>query len=102
MAGINNSDGPHNNGPRNLSESKNFTKEKDDLLSMGECKRLDEIIACMDIGLCQNPERYPIAVDGTELRMFITEKFITIPSFKIWYTFDDETVHLLHIELNDE
>ena len=97
-------DGTHNNPPRDLQETAQFTKEKKELLSKNEYKRLDDVLFGLDIALCRNPERYPIIVKGTDLRMFETLSFSgrSVPSFRIWYRFDDKLVYLLHIEVVTE
>lgn len=98
MDGRINMDGIRNNPPRNLKESAQFTEQKNKLLDIEGCKRLDDILAGLDIALCRAPDRYPIIVKGTDLRMFKTLKFPNVPAFKIWYRYDEEAVELVFIE----
>lgn len=96
--------GTSNIPPRDCVESTQFIQEKETLLDLEGCKRLDEVMRGMDIGLCQRPEQYPVIIEGVDydLRMFPTRSFDTIPSFKIWYTFDEKSVTLLHIEVAED
>lgn len=102
MDGIKPSDGSQSNPPRTLKESAQFQKEKESLLKDEDYRRLDEIIQGLDLDLCRFPARYPIVVPGTELRIFVTRRFLTVPSFKIWYMFSDTVVELLHIEVAED
>lgn len=99
MDGIKSTDGSQTNPPRTLKETAQFEQEKESLLKEADYRRLDEVIQGIDLDLCRFPARYPIAVDGTDLRVFVTRSFMTVPSFKVWYRFDDTTVELLHIEV---
>jgi len=99
MDGTKPTDGLLDNPPKNLEESAQFSKEKVELLKEEGCRRLDEVLQGVDMELCRFPTRYPIAVESTNLRTFVTRSFKTVPSFKIWYTFTEQKVILLHIEL---
>ena len=61
--------------------------------------RLDDVMSGFGLSVALNPERYPVAVEGTNLRLVKTEAREGVPGFLIYYTYDEEYVHLLNIEL---
>lgn len=81
---------------RSCVESREFAEAKSKLRTSE--RELDRVLSAMDMSLCRNPERYPIVVDSTELRVVVTEPIADIPRFRIFYTFDSEKVYMLHIE----
>lgn len=64
-------------------------------------KRLDEVLAGAAFGVSHAPENYPI-VPGTVLRVLETVTYPNAPSIRIFFTFDDEEVHFLHVEFCEE
>jgi hypothetical protein len=64
-----------------------------------ECKRLDEILDGITMKIAVEPTFFPRLV-GAEVRRARTQEFPPdIPSYRVWYTFDSQTVVLQLIEL---
>jgi hypothetical protein len=52
-------------------------------------------------GLARHPERYP-KIPGTMLRVIKTPVYTGAPSLRIFFTFDEHAVHLIHVEFCDD
>ena len=64
-----------------------------------DCERLDEILDGILMKISIEPMRFPFA-PGLEVRRARTQGFPPhVPSYRIWYTFDSNTVTLQLIEL---
>ena len=66
-----------------------------------EHKRLDDVLGGVHFAVSHSPEKYPSA-PGTTLRVLKTVTYPSAPSIRIFFTFDDNEVHLLHVEFCEE
>ena len=64
-------------------------------------KRLDEVLEGVCFALSRNPERFP-RVPGTQLSIIKTPVYPGAPSLRIFFTFNEEEVHLLMVEFCEE
>lgn len=64
-------------------------------------KRLDEAMEAVTFGLSHDPARYPI-IPGTMLHVIKTPVYPDAPSLRIFFTFDENEVHLIHAEFCDD
>ena len=61
-------------------------------------KRLDEVLNGITWALSRRPESFP-KVEGLDLYVAKTEDAPDAPALRVWFTFDDEVVRLLYIEV---
>lgn len=61
-------------------------------------KRLDEAMTGIDSALAMFPEHYP-KIPGTTFSLLKTKAFPNAPALRIFFTYNDNQVHLLWIEL---
>lgn len=87
-------------GLRSLIETKEFAEAKGKLLdTVDEHKLFDEMMFGIDYVLARRPNIYG-EVSGTNgVRLFTTKSSKALPSYTIWYRYDDENIYLLYIEL---
>lgn len=81
---------------RSHVETKEFEEAKSKLSVTLE--QFDRVLSAAGISICRNPERYPIVVEQTGLRVVVTEPISTMPRFRMYYTFDEDSVYLLYVE----
>ena len=83
---------------RTLIESDLYSVCKD---SLGvDCKRLDEILEGITTKIAVEPDFFPRAPGLKGVRRARTQEFPPdIPSFRVWYTYDSQTVVLHLIEI---
>lgn len=81
---------------RTVREEKQFTEDKKKLKH--SAKRLDEILFGVIWTLSRIPESFG-NVSGTMLYLAKTDAAPDAPSLYIWYTFDDDYIYLLSVEL---
>lgn len=64
-----------------------------------DCMRLDEVLEGITFKIAIEPKFFP-QLAGTQVRRARTQEFPPdIPSFRIWFTFDSQTVFLELIEV---
>ena len=81
---------------REIIEEESFAAEKERIAY--SAKRLDEILFGITWVLCRKPESFP-QVPGLDLYLAKTDAFSDTPAVNVWFTFDDQHVHLLFIEI---
>ncbi|MHB1795288.1 MAG: hypothetical protein ACYCPO_09995 [Acidobacteriaceae bacterium] len=81
---------------REIIEEKSFDAEKHRVAK--SAKRLDEILSGIIWALSRKPESFS-KVPDLNLYVAKTEDAPDAPAVNIWFTFDDQTVRLLYIEL---
>jgi hypothetical protein len=52
--------------------------------------------------IAEDPGRHTSAFSGLAVRVLRSRAWGTYPALRIFYTYDEEAVHLLHIEVYDE
>lgn len=94
-------DGPPIARRRQVLESLTFTKQ---LSALGDIKRLDQVLAAVQLALTENAEIYPVVRGMRTTRLVKTLAVGDIPAFNIWFTIDsdDESVLLYAIEPSPE
>lgn len=65
------------------------------------CRRLDEILDGVCFGLARDPESFGV-VPGTHLSILKTAVFPQAPSLRIFFTYTDNEVCLLWVELCED
>ena len=80
---------------REIVEEDSF---KQSLADLGiKYKRFDEVMEGVTFALCERPELFPKVV-GTHIRRIRIQECLGVPEADIWFTYNTETVRLLHIE----
>src|SRR5258706_11825310 len=64
-------------------------------------KRLDELLASATYSLARHPERCE-KIEGTLVHVYKTVVYPDAPSVRIFFTFNDVEVDLLHIEFCED
>ena len=83
---------------REIIEEKQFADEKRKISK--SLKRLDEILDGVTWILCRKPESFHNIPD-TPLWLAKTDPFPGHPALQVWFTFDDDSVNLLSIEISE-
>lgn len=60
-------------------------------------KRLDDVLYALYFALARKPENFP-AVRGTTLSVAKTAVYPDAPALRIFFTYTDTEVHLMHVE----
>lgn len=81
---------------REIIEEKTFDAEKHRVAR--SARRLDEMLRGLTWAVSRKPESFP-KVHELNLYLAKTEDAPDAPAVNVWFTFDDQTVHLLYIEL---
>ena len=63
-----------------------------------EYKRLDEAMDGVRFALCRHPETFPLVI-GTYISRVRIEGCLGVPDSDVWFTYDNECVRLIHLEL---
>lgn len=89
---------------REIVESEEFLESKGRLLGqIGESEKLFEDVATYMFGLvlAKRPDLYPRVRSDLNVRLMRTEAG-RLPQMRVWYTYDDDQVELLYIELTGD
>jgi len=81
---------------RTIRESPEFVQQKGRI--QPDARRLDEQLFAVNWELARKPELYP-KVGKSKLHCIKTDSWPDAPSLRIYYTFDDDLVDLLWIEI---
>lgn len=65
------------------------------------CQRLDEILEAIGFALARAPEVFP-QVPGTRVSILKTAVYPGAPSLRVFFTYNDEEVHLLMVEFCED
>ncbi len=84
---------------RSIIEEKSFSEEKERISR--SAKRIDEIIFGVTWAISRKPESFP-QVSGLDLYLAKTDPVPNSPALNIWFTFDNQYVHLLFIEIAND
>lgn len=82
---------------RTIVETREFERQR--LVVMPDIRRFDEIMRGVYWALSTRPEAFPAVSDGSNIHVLKTAEFTDVPPLRIFYIFDESTVHLLWIEL---
>ena len=63
-----------------------------------EYKRLDEAMEGVRFALCRHPETFPLVL-GTYISRVRIEGCLGVPDSDVWFTYDNERVRLIHLEV---
>lgn len=82
---------------REVIETKEFSEQ---LKSFGNpgIKRLDDVLFGVNWALSKNAETFPKVMNDPDISIIKTQSAKDLPSFRIYFKFDDNAVHLLWIE----
>lgn len=81
-------------GLRSILETKEFSEAKGKLLaSLDEHKLFDELMFGIDYVLSRRPNIYGAVSNTNGVRLFTTKASEMLPSFTIWYRYDDEHIN---------
>jgi hypothetical protein len=88
---------------RDVAEEGEYVAAKAAILDRFEIdeKTYQEFQETFDLVLGRVPEIYPVVEDGLNARMFRTKAGV-LPSMRIWYSFNDEKVHLLYVRIVED
>jgi hypothetical protein len=82
---------------RTLIESPTYSQQ---LASLGDPERMDEIVRGVTWALCRNPEIYDVVKGYRDIRLLKTDAYPGAPALRIWFRIDEngQHVHLEYIE----
>jgi hypothetical protein len=88
--------------PPNLRTFRQEPKFDEEVAALGIThKRLDAILASATYALAREPQRCE-KIDGTSVSVYKTVVYPDAPSVRIFFTYTEDEVHLLHIEFCDD
>lgn len=82
---------------RTVVETQEFERQRNAV--MPDIRRFDEIMRGVYWALSTRPEVSPLVSHGSEVHVLKTDEFAGVPRLRIFYRFDESTVHLLWIEM---
>ena len=82
---------------RTVVETQEFERQRSAI--MPDVRRFDEIIRGVYWALSTQPEAFPSVSRGSNIHVLKTDEFADVPRLRIFYRFDESTVHLLWIEM---
>lgn len=80
---------------RTVREEPKFTEQLQALAA--DHKRLDDVLSALYFELAREPEIFP-TVPGTSLSVAKTAVYPDAPALRIFFTYTDTEVHLMHVE----
>lgn len=80
---------------RTVREESTFSEEKERISR--SAKRLDEVLSGVIWTLCRAPDSFQ-KVSDLDLYLIKTDAAPGVPALRVWYTFNDNEVHLMFIE----
>jgi hypothetical protein len=81
---------------RTVVETERFSKAFQQLKISAQ--RLDEVLVGVHQALCVEPAKCPV-IEGTPLSMIKTRHFGKTPALRIFFTYTDNEVQLVHVEI---
>lgn len=85
---------------RTVIEDKRFEEQKKKITP--DVRRFDEILFGVAWAVARGPEQFPQALEKPDIRVIKTDPLAGIPRLRIFFTFDDDEVHLKWIEVIEE
>jgi hypothetical protein len=82
---------------RSIVETQEFERQR--LVVMPDIQRFDEIMRGVYWALATRPEAFPAVGHDSNIHVLKTDEFTGVPRLRIFYRFDESTVHLLWIEM---
>jgi hypothetical protein len=83
---------------RTLVHAPEYTNQ---LRTLGDIQRLDDVLAGMEWALGSRAEYFDIVEGMEDVRLLLTDAIGGLPAFQVWFRIENETVHLLYIDRDD-
>jgi hypothetical protein len=87
---------PEQRPPRDVREEPSFESA---CKQLGNPAKLDEALRALYWDLARSPESWPAVFEDVHFAYTESGAWDLPGRFSVWYTFDDEVVHLWHVEL---